>query len=420
MKPGTAARMAQEFRWRHHQGAHADPTPVSGAHLRGGRRRDCRLGVLDHDPDLWRLVLGPRPEAAARVVADLQASQTRYKLDAGGRTVRVPASELDTLRLQFASSGLPDSGRIGFEIFDRTAFGATEFIEQVNLRRRWRVSSHARSRRSARLTAPCSCRDGPAGPIRPFRAEGDSFSGPPVAPPQQPLRSNDPRVSNLVAAGVEGLEPEAVVLMDSFGDLLHPTDDAPESSGSGRHTERREQLEQDLTRRVVALLEPVAGTGRVRANVAVILRTESEEATEESWDPTTVVARSRHVSGDRAFLDAAAQGLSGARANLPPRAATASSTPPSGDAAADDTAPIETPAGPMTQAFPSQRRLDSWRRHPGGSRVPSAPKRSTTRSASLSGGLCDGRRHRPPVRGGHSRRPPRVRSPTRRANPASD
>lgn len=286
------------------------------------------------------------PEAAARVVADLQASQTRYKIDAGGRTVRVPVSQLDTLRLEFASSGLPESGRIGFEIFDRTAFGATEFIEQVNLRRALegelaRTISSIGEIDGARVHVAMAQqalfgrteRKATASVVLRLHSRNDLS--------EATIRG----VSNLVAAGIEGLQPEAVVLMDSFGRLLHPTDDAAEASGSGRHVERREQLEQDLTQRVVALLEPVVGTGRVRANVAVVLRTESEEATEESWDPTTVVARSRHVSGDRAFLDAAAQGLSGARANLPPSAATATAAPPA-DPASGDASALETPAGP--------------------------------------------------------------------------
>src|SRR4029079_5451462 len=53
----------------------------------------------------------------------------------GGRTVSVPVERVDELRLQFASGGLPSAGRIGFEIFDRTAFGTTEFLEHVNYRR---------------------------------------------------------------------------------------------------------------------------------------------------------------------------------------------------------------------------------------------------------------------------------------------
>src|SRR4030067_328396 len=37
--------------------------------------------------------------------------------------------------LGLAAEGLPSSGRVGFEVFDRTAFGATEFLEHVNYRR---------------------------------------------------------------------------------------------------------------------------------------------------------------------------------------------------------------------------------------------------------------------------------------------
>ena len=44
-------------------------------------------------------------------------------------------SRVDELRLELTAQGLPSSGRIGFENFDRTAFGATEFLEKVNYRR---------------------------------------------------------------------------------------------------------------------------------------------------------------------------------------------------------------------------------------------------------------------------------------------
>jgi flagellar M-ring protein FliF len=39
------------------------------------------------------------------------------------------------VRIQLAREGLPESGRIGFEIFDRTNFGVTNFQEQVNYQR---------------------------------------------------------------------------------------------------------------------------------------------------------------------------------------------------------------------------------------------------------------------------------------------
>jgi flagellar M-ring protein FliF len=73
--------------------------------------------------------------AASEVIAKLDAQKIDYKLDAGGRGIRVPSSQVDRLRLDLSAQGLPSSGRIGFEIFDRTAFGQTEFLEHVNYRR---------------------------------------------------------------------------------------------------------------------------------------------------------------------------------------------------------------------------------------------------------------------------------------------
>jgi len=74
-------------------------------------------------------------EEAARVVERLQADNVQYQLQDGGRTVLVPTNSTDNLRLQFAGEGMPTSGRIGFEIFDKVAFGQTEFLEHVNYRR---------------------------------------------------------------------------------------------------------------------------------------------------------------------------------------------------------------------------------------------------------------------------------------------
>src|SRR5690606_41152730 len=73
--------------------------------------------------------------SAARVVERLKALEVAYQLDPGGRSVRVRSDRIDELRLEFSAQGLPASGRVGFEIFDRTAFGATEFLEHVNYRR---------------------------------------------------------------------------------------------------------------------------------------------------------------------------------------------------------------------------------------------------------------------------------------------
>ena len=62
-------------------------------------------------------------EAAGQMGTRLKNLNVQYRLDEGGRAIRVPADRIDELRLELSSQGLPASGRVGFEIFDRTTVG---------------------------------------------------------------------------------------------------------------------------------------------------------------------------------------------------------------------------------------------------------------------------------------------------------
>src|SRR3984957_4597690 len=74
-------------------------------------------------------------EDAGAVVQKLRESGAEYRLDQGGATVLAPSAQIPELRLELASAGLPKTGRIGFELFDKTNFSATEFTERVNYTR---------------------------------------------------------------------------------------------------------------------------------------------------------------------------------------------------------------------------------------------------------------------------------------------
>src|SRR5690606_18501595 len=75
------------------------------------------------------------PEDAAKVVEKLEQSGVPYELRASVSTVLVPEERLYKLRLDMASEGLPKGSSVGFELFDKSQFGATEFEQHVNLRR---------------------------------------------------------------------------------------------------------------------------------------------------------------------------------------------------------------------------------------------------------------------------------------------
>ena len=69
------------------------------------------------------------------MVAKLHEGGVEYRLADNGSTILVPSDKVAEARLQMAAAGLPKSGRIGFELFDKANFGASEFTEQVNYHR---------------------------------------------------------------------------------------------------------------------------------------------------------------------------------------------------------------------------------------------------------------------------------------------
>lgn len=264
-------------------------------------------------------------ESASDVVGRLKAAKVPYQLENGGRAVRVPEGRIDELRLDFAAQGMPASGRIGFEIFDKVSFGATEFLEQVNFRR---ALEGEIARTISTLSEVASAR------VHVATAKSSLFESreqPAKASVVLKLRGNRPLapatargICALVAASVEGLRPESVVILDSYGRPLSKPGEEPNGGPLGGPTmERQLAVEHDLSTKLVGLLEPVVGPGRVRVNVAARLNAETEEQTEQRWDPSTAVVRSRQTTSDTTPMPQAAGGVAGTRSNLPDAAAKA-------------------------------------------------------------------------------------------------
>jgi len=299
-------------------------------------------------PQYTLLVADMDAETASAVVTKLKDAKVDYHLGDGGRTVSVPVERADELRLQFASGGLPSAGRIGFEIFDRTAFGTTEFLEHVNYRR---ALEGELARTISTLSEVASAR------VHIAMAKDSLFINQSEAAKASVvlrLKNNRPLppgtvhgIAGLVAGSVESLRPESVVILDTYGrPLTKPADDG-EAEASGLQLDHQQQLERDLTNRVVALLEPVVGVGRVRVNVAAYLKPDQVEETEELWDPTSVV-RSRQTSAETSAVAGATGGVAGARANQPAPLST-SAAPAAGSTA---TGPA-TPAAPASAPAPA-------------------------------------------------------------------
>src|SRR3954467_3014366 len=86
-------------------------------------------------PDYTPLYTNMEPADAQSLVSRLAQKNILAEVSADGKTVSVPADKLDASRLEMASQGMPHSGRLGFELFDKVNWGQTEFDEKVNYQR---------------------------------------------------------------------------------------------------------------------------------------------------------------------------------------------------------------------------------------------------------------------------------------------
>src|SRR5580658_7212603 len=87
-----------------------------------------------HDSDFRVLYSSLAPEDASAVAQKIREAGIEFRMDETGATILVPSERLAEARLALAGAGLPRTGRIGFELFDRTNLGASDFAEQVNYR----------------------------------------------------------------------------------------------------------------------------------------------------------------------------------------------------------------------------------------------------------------------------------------------
>src|SRR5215831_14243793 len=266
-------------------------------------------GVLFSDMD---------SESASSVIAKLKEQKVAYEIDEGGKTIRVPSTRVDELRLELAGQGMPGSGHIGFEIFDKTAFGVTDFLEHVNYRRALEgeltrtistISEVAGARVHIAMPQPSlfSGRDQPTKASVILKLRNKSQLAPQTVT----------AITGLVSASVESLKPEAVVIIDNFGRPLSKTED-PDDANSAVGIERQQRIERELSTRVINLLEPIVGAGRVRVNVTAKLNSDTNEETEEKWDPTPVIRSQQTVTQTANAVADGAQGVAGSRTNLPP------------------------------------------------------------------------------------------------------
>jgi flagellar M-ring protein FliF len=291
-------------------------------------------------PDYRVLFSDLKAEEAQSIVEKLKTANVAYSLSNGGTTISVPADRVPELRLQMAGEGVLTGGHVGFDLFDKTNFGATDFAQKVNYRRAIEGELSKTLEAMDELEAVRVHITPKKESVFSEKEEGAKASV--MLRVKQGKEMSSERteaIVSLVASSVEGLDPSAVSVMDTRGRLL--TAGGGKAGGAGEtgtfnaQLDSKRKFETEAAARIVSLLEPITGEGHVRADVASDVDFSQVEQTEEKYTPQSQIVRSQQTAQES--RDAGAKvvppngSVAGARSNDPTTpAASAAQTIPGG------------------------------------------------------------------------------------------
>lgn len=249
----------------------------------------------------------------------LEEKNISYLIDEDGKTLKVPEDQVEIWRLELAKQGMSFTGTVGYEVFDKQAFGTTSFVQKVNRQRALEgelIKTIKYLKGVKRVRVHLSIPE-----ESPFVADKKAPSASIVLELDGGviLTSNEVRgITHLVAASVEGMRPENVVVIDERGKRLSENMGDPITADTANRMLLEGQLGRNYEKQIEDILGKVVGEGRVVAKVTVKMDFSESVSTETSYDSENTAVVSE-VSNTQKLQGArpSPQGVPGARSNIP-------------------------------------------------------------------------------------------------------
>jgi flagellar M-ring protein FliF len=256
---------------------------------------------------------------SGQVMDALTAAGIEFKLSPSG-AVSVPETKVQEARIRLASQGLPQSDSMGIEMIQKdSALGNSTLMESARYQS---VLETELARTIIKVQGVQSARVHLALPKPSVFLRDAHKATASVMLQLYPGRRLDPgqvaAIVHLVASSVPELSANDVTVVDQAGSLLNSPDENAEAAASTRHFEQTRKLEESYQQRIIELLEPMLGPGRVRATVTADMDYTVTEETHENYDPQKTAVRSEQTSNEMRKNGDGAEGIPGALSNQPP------------------------------------------------------------------------------------------------------
>ncbi len=254
-------------------------------------------------PDYQVLFSNLAQDDAGEMVNKLKEKKIPFQLSGNGTSILVPKEKVYDTRLALTAEGLPKGGGIGFEVFDRTSLGATDFVQKLNYQRAIqgelsRTIRQIREVEQARVHV-----------VTPKESLFVDEQKKPTASVFLKTRSGMnlsaaqvEGIVHLVASAVEGLDPGQITVVDTSGRILSKRNDTSiVGQLSTSQLEYQRNLEEGYKRKIQGMLEEVLGLNKAIARVSADIDFQQVQIIEERFDPTTVL-RSEQKNAERSSM----------------------------------------------------------------------------------------------------------------------
>jgi len=251
-----------------------------------------------NEPNYTTLYSNLSSDEASEVVSYLNNQKIPYKLENGGNTINVSKIDVYEVRLALAGKGIPSSGMIGYEIFDKNTIGMSEFMQKINFKRalegeiaRTIIQQDGLENARVHIVTPEKAvfkneqREATASVVLKLR------SGYTLSP------NSIMAITNLVASSVEGLDATNVTIIDNKGRLLSKKSEESELAiNSGKQYEIKSSIENYLANKAQTIFDKILGYDNSDVKVNVDIDFKQIEKTLETIDPESQIAISEQTS----------------------------------------------------------------------------------------------------------------------------
>ncbi len=242
-------------------------------------------------PDYQVLFSDLAARDSAAMVSELDKMKVPYRLDQGGTAILVPAEHVYKTRLQLVGKDIPLQGAVGFELFNNSDMGMTDFAQKINYQRALqgeltRTIQSLAEVQSVRVHISLPER----GLLRAATDAGKASIALTLRPNRSLMREQVRGIQRLVAASVPELKPERVVVVDQRGVALAAGEAEEGGAGAEATGGGKKEMEEYLARKAIAVLDQTFGVGRGLVKVDVLLNQEHTRVTTESVLPSNASA----------------------------------------------------------------------------------------------------------------------------------